>query len=87
MYSTTFWCLFVVLLCFWLYCVTTVTPFIERRAETTRQLGSCTVKKRVQLALTQRVQALAFSQCKSLVDVSFPPYPLSPTPFDACYAG
>ena len=30
MYSTAFWCLFVVLLCFWLYCITTVTPFIER---------------------------------------------------------
>ena len=30
MYSTAFWCLFVVLLFFWLYCVTTVTPFIER---------------------------------------------------------
>ena len=30
MYSTAFWCLFVVLLIFWLYCVTTVTPFIER---------------------------------------------------------
>ena len=29
-YSTAFWCLFVVLLFFWLYCVTTVTPFIER---------------------------------------------------------
>ena len=30
MYSTAFWCLFVVLLFFfWLYCVTTVTPFIE----------------------------------------------------------
>ena len=30
MYSTAFWCLFVVLLFFWLYCVTTVTPFIEQ---------------------------------------------------------
>ena len=30
MYSTAFWCLFVVLLFFWLYCVTAVTPFIER---------------------------------------------------------
>ena len=30
MYSTAFWCPFVVLLIFWLYCVTTVTPFIER---------------------------------------------------------
>ena len=30
MYSTAFWCLFVVLRFFWLYCVTTVTPFIER---------------------------------------------------------
>ena len=32
MYSTAFWCLFVVLLFlfFLLYCVTTVTPFIER---------------------------------------------------------
>ena len=30
MYSTAFWCLFVVLLLFWLYCITTVTPFIER---------------------------------------------------------
>ena len=27
-YSTVFWCLFVVLLVFWLYCITTVTPFI-----------------------------------------------------------
>ena len=26
MYSTAFWCLFVVLLFFWPYCVTTVTP-------------------------------------------------------------
>ena len=31
-YSTAFWCLFVVLLFFWLYCVTAVTPFIERRS-------------------------------------------------------
>ena len=31
MYSAAFWCLFVVLLFyFWLYCVTTVTPFTER---------------------------------------------------------
>ena len=30
MYSTTFWCLIVVYWLFWLYCVTTVTPFIER---------------------------------------------------------
>ena len=30
MHSTAFWCLFVVLLFFGLYCVTTVTPFIER---------------------------------------------------------
>ena len=31
MYSTEFWCLFVVLLFFfWLYCIITVTPFIER---------------------------------------------------------
>ena len=30
MYSNAFWCLSVVLLFFWLYCVTTVTPFIER---------------------------------------------------------
>ena len=30
MYSTAFWCLFVVLRFFWLYFVTTVTPFIER---------------------------------------------------------
>ena len=29
-YSAAVWCLFVVLLFFWLYCVTTVTPFIER---------------------------------------------------------
>ena len=29
-YSTAFWCLFVVLLVFWLFCVTTVTPFIEQ---------------------------------------------------------
>ena len=28
-YSAAVWCLFVVLLFFWLYCVTTVTPFIE----------------------------------------------------------
>ena len=31
MYSTVFWCLLLVLLFFWLYCVATVTPFIERR--------------------------------------------------------
>ena len=31
MYSTAFWCLIVVYWFFWLYCVTTVTPFIERR--------------------------------------------------------
>ena len=30
MYSTAFWCLIVVYCVFWLYCVTTVTPFIER---------------------------------------------------------
>ena len=47
MYFTAFWCLFVVLLVFWLYCVTSVTPlkaiwrvktlsigFMELRAET-----------------------------------------------------
>ena len=33
MYSTVFWCLFVVLQVFWLYCVTTVTPFMERSRE------------------------------------------------------
>ena len=32
-YSTAFWCLFVVLLFFWRYCVTTVTPFIEPQAD------------------------------------------------------
>ena len=32
MYSTVFWCLLVVLMFFfWLYCVTTITPFIEQR--------------------------------------------------------
>ena len=31
MYSTAFWYLFVVLQVFGLYCVTTVTPFIERK--------------------------------------------------------
>ena len=30
MYSTEFWCLFVVLLVLWLYRVTTVTPFIRQ---------------------------------------------------------
>ena len=30
MCSTAFWCLFVVLLFFWLYSVTTVIPFIEQ---------------------------------------------------------
>ena len=30
MYSTASWCLIVVYWFFWLYCVTTVTPFIER---------------------------------------------------------
>ena len=30
MYSTACWCLIVVYCFFWLYCVTTVTPFIER---------------------------------------------------------
>ena len=30
MYFTAFWYLFFVLLFFWIYCVTTVTPFIER---------------------------------------------------------
>ena len=30
MYSSAFWCLIVVYWFFWLYCVTTVTPFIER---------------------------------------------------------
>ena len=30
MYSTALWCVFVGLVFFWLYCVTTVTPFIER---------------------------------------------------------
>ena len=29
MYSTVFWCLFLVLLFFWLYCITTFTPFIQ----------------------------------------------------------
>ena len=29
MYSTAFWCLIVVYCFFWLYCVATVTPFIE----------------------------------------------------------
>ena len=30
MYSTAFWCLFVILLVFWLFCITTVTPFIRQ---------------------------------------------------------
>ena len=30
MHSTAFWCLFVVLLFFWLYGVTTVTPLTQR---------------------------------------------------------
>ena len=30
MYSTAFWCLIVVYWFFWLYCITTVTPFTER---------------------------------------------------------
>ena len=30
MYSTVFWYLLVILLVFWLYCITTVTPFIRR---------------------------------------------------------
>ena len=30
MYSIAFWCLIVVYCFFWLYCVTTVTPFIEQ---------------------------------------------------------
>ena len=30
MYSTVFWCLIVVYCFFWLYCVTTVIPFIEQ---------------------------------------------------------
>ena len=30
MYSTAFWCLIVIYWLFWLYCVTTVTPFIEQ---------------------------------------------------------
>ena len=32
-YSAAVWCLFVVLLFFWLYYVTTVTPFIERKEQ------------------------------------------------------
>ena len=39
MYSTAFWCLIVVYWFFWLYCVTTVTPFIERSACTARRDG------------------------------------------------
>ena len=31
MYSTAFWCLIVVYWFFWLYCITTVTPFISFR--------------------------------------------------------
>ena len=34
MYSTALWCLFVVLLIFWLYCVTTVTPFTDGQYKT-----------------------------------------------------
>ena len=30
MYSTAFWCLIVVYWFFWIYCITTVTPFTER---------------------------------------------------------
>ena len=30
MYSTAFWCLIVVYWFLWLYCITTVTPFIEQ---------------------------------------------------------
>ena len=33
MYSNAFWCLIVVYCFFWLYCVTTVTPFIVLRKE------------------------------------------------------
>ena len=37
-YSAAVWCLFVVLLFFWLYCVTTVTPFTERSLLACRRL-------------------------------------------------
>ena len=47
MYSTAFWCLFVVLLFFWLYCITAVTPFIERsEGWSLRSVGSWTSRNK-----------------------------------------
>ena len=42
MYSTVFWCLLVLFLVFWLYCITTVTPF-KRRSQGWSFLSGCRV--------------------------------------------
>ena len=71
MYSTAFWCLIVVYWLVWLYSVTAVTytPFIERsEGWSLRSVGVLDQSQQ------ECKQALGFSQCKSLVDVSFPPW-------------
>ena len=42
MYSTVFWCLLVLFLFFWLYCLNTVTPF-KRRSQGWSFLSGCRV--------------------------------------------
>ena len=42
MHSAVFWCLLVLFLVFWLYCITTVTPF-KRRSEDWLFLSGCRV--------------------------------------------
>ena len=42
MYSAVFWCLLVLFLFFWLYCITTVTPF-KRRSQGWSFLSGCRV--------------------------------------------
>ena len=69
MYSTAFWCLFVVLLFFfWLYCVATVTPFItggpsskHRHSSTREQSNKRSGMRKIPTVLQSREKTCRFS--------------------------
>ena len=65
MYSTAFWCLFVVLLFFWLYCVTTVTPFMERSMNTVFTITDMREKKLVPSHESEALQDKQILQMKT----------------------
>ena len=72
MYSTALWCVFVVLLCFWLYCVTTVTPFIERTLRSMKGVTVVTQKSQENSKTTNTHQnAVEYIAGKSFLFNSF----------------